>query len=176
MQTYSFTAPSIVAHLTQKHLGIPLADATVVDAGCGSGLVGVELANLGFETIDGLDFSEGMLKIARKTGVYRGLRITDLTRELDAKSCTYDVLVCSGVFTHGHLGPESLPEFVRIVKKNGLLVITVLNSFWKEKGFKDSIERLENNDTVRVLENNLHKYRKFGETESGGLVLVLRRV
>lgn len=176
MQTYSFTAPSIVAHLAKKYLSIPPADAIVVDAGCGSGLVGAELASLGFDTIDGIDLSEGMLKIAKTTGAYRDLKITDLTQRLEAEDGAYDVLVCSGTFTHGHLGPEPLPEFARVVKKNGILVLTVLESFWKEQKFEDVVKELEHNRTVRVLENNLHNYRKFGETESGGLILVLKRV
>ncbi|KAK3216399.1 hypothetical protein GRF29_8g3162040 [Pseudopithomyces chartarum] len=176
MQKWSFTAPRIVAQLAQKYLEISPADATVVDAGCGSGLVGTELAKLGFKTVDGLDLSDGMLKVARNSGAYRDLNIADLTQRLEAKDGAYDALVCSGTFTHGHLGPEPLPEFTRIVKAGGILVITVLETFWKEGNFEDVVKKLEGDGIVQVLENDLHNYRKFEESESGGLILVLRRL
>lgn len=176
MQAYSFTAPRIVARMVPKYLQNSPADAVVVDAGCGSGLVGAELAKLGFKTIDGLDLSEGMLKVAQKTGAYRELKIADLTKRLDADEGAYDVLTCSGTFTHGHLGPEPLPDFIRVIKSGGIIVATVLESFWKEGDFEAVVKKLENDGTVRVLENDLHNYRKFGEDESGGLVLVLRKL
>lgn len=176
MQKWSFTAPRIVAQLAQKYLEISPADATVVDAGCGSGLVGTELAKLGFKTVDGLDLSDGMLKVARNSGAYRDLNIADLTQRLEAKDGAYDALVCSGTFTHGHLGPEPLPEFTRIVKAGGILVITVLETFWKEGNFEDVVKKLEGDGIAQVLENDLHNYRKFEESESGGLILVLRRL
>lgn len=176
MQMWSFTAPCIVAQLAQKYIDILPADATVVDAGCGSGLVGTELAKLGFKTVDGLDLSEGMLKIAGKTKAYRDLKITDLTQKLEAKDGAYDCLVCSGTFTHGHLGPEPLPEFTRIVKAGGILVMTILETFWKEGKFEEVVKKLEDDGIVQVLENDLHNYRKFEDKESGGLVLVLKRL
>lgn len=176
MQKWSFTAPRIVAQLAQQYLEISPADATVVDAGCGSGLVGTELAKLGFKTVDGLDLSDGMLKVARNSGAYLDLNIADLTQRLEAKDGAYDALVCSGTFTHGHLGPEPLPEFTRIVKAGGILVITALETFWKEGNFEDVVKKLEGDGIVQVLENDLHNYRKFEESESGGLILVLRRL
>jgi predicted TPR repeat methyltransferase len=176
MQTYSFTAPRIIAEMVPKYLKVSPADATVVDAGCGSGLVGVTLHKSGFKTIDGLDLSEGMLKVAEKTGAYRKLEVTDLTKKLEIEDGAYDALTCSGTFTHGHVGPEPLPELMRVVKAGGILVATVLEGFWKEGDFEKTVKGLEENGTVEVLEKNLHKYRKFGEEESGGLVLVLRKL
>ncbi|KAF2441835.1 S-adenosyl-L-methionine-dependent methyltransferase [Karstenula rhodostoma CBS 690.94] len=176
MQTYSFIAPRIVAEMVPKYLKVSPADASVVDAGCGSGLVGVTLHKSGFKIIDGLDLSEGMLRVAEKTGAYRNLEVTDLTTKLDIEEDTYDALTCSGTFTHGHVGPEPLPELVRVVKAGGVLVATVLESFWKEGNFEKVLKGLEESGTVELLENNLHNYRKFGGEESGGLVLVLRKL
>ncbi|OAG07287.1 S-adenosyl-L-methionine-dependent methyltransferase [Paraphaeosphaeria sporulosa] len=176
MQTYSFTAPQIVAEMVPKYLKVSPKDAVVVDAGCGSGLVGVTLHQSGFKTIDGLDLSEGMLKVAEKTGAYRKLEVTDLTQRLNIEDGTYDGLTCSGTFTHGHVGPEPLPELVRIVKAGGILVATILESFWKEFDFEMVVKGLEERGMVEMLENNLHSYRKFGDEESGGLVLVLRKL
>lgn len=176
MQIYSFTAAQIVAEMVPHYLQVSPADATVVDAGCGSGLVGVTLQKLGFKTIDGLDLSEGMLKVAEKTGAYRKLNIADLTQRLDIDDGAYDALTCSGTFTHGHVGPESLLELTRVVKSGGTLVATILESFWKEQDFGRVVNALEDAGVVDVLENKLRNYRKLGDEPSGGLVLVLRKL
>ncbi|EKV27387.1 hypothetical protein C882_1889 [Caenispirillum salinarum AK4] len=56
----------------------------VLDAGCGTGLVGVELATRGFPVVDGLDISPEMLGEARAKGVYRDLVEADMTKPLTA--------------------------------------------------------------------------------------------
>ena len=46
----------------------------VVDLGCGTGLSGEALKAAGFAEIDGYDFSEGMLKLARRKKLLPGCR------------------------------------------------------------------------------------------------------
>ena len=46
------------------------SEAQVADFGCGTGLVGVALANDGFKNITGVDCSEGMLYEAQQKKVY----------------------------------------------------------------------------------------------------------
>jgi len=48
-------------------------DAALLDIGCGTGLSGQALARAGFGTLDGLDPSEGMRRMAAGKGVYRRL-------------------------------------------------------------------------------------------------------
>lgn len=43
--------------------------ASIIDIGCGTGLVGQTLKTLSYSHIDGIDFSEKMLKVARPKGV-----------------------------------------------------------------------------------------------------------
>ncbi|KAH7072017.1 S-adenosyl-L-methionine-dependent methyltransferase [Paraphoma chrysanthemicola] len=180
MAEHEFTAPRLVAEavargLTADHLPEQkesLQTVKIVDAGCGTGLVGVELARLGAKEVDGLDISEGMLVVARKTGAYNNLRFADLTKRLPMENGTYDALTCCGTFTHGHLGPEPLAEFVRVVKTGGLVVATVLESHWQEKGFQKEVEQLRDDGKVAVLEDDVHAYRKDA---GGGIVLVLRK-
>jgi ubiquinone/menaquinone biosynthesis C-methylase UbiE len=182
MAEHDFTAPRLVAeavarglklnHLGKKHEA--LRSIKILDAGCGTGLVGIELAKLGAKEIDGLDISEGMLDVARKAGAYRELKIADLTKRLDVLDSTYDAVTCCGTFTHGHLGPQPLREFVRIVKAGGVVVATALESHWEEKRFGAEVQRLETEEgKVEVLEKNLHSYRKDAVD---GRMLVLRKL
>jgi ubiquinone/menaquinone biosynthesis C-methylase UbiE len=180
MASHDFTAPRLVAEAVARGLKLnhlpskteALSKTKIADAGCGTGLVGVELARLGCKEIDGLDISQGMLDIAEKTGAYRSFKIADLTTRLPIVDGTYDALTCCGTFTHGHLGPEPLEEFVRVIKTSGVVVATVLESHWKEKGFEEEVKRLEKEGKVEVVENDVHQYRKDA---GGGRVLVLRK-
>jgi ubiquinone/menaquinone biosynthesis C-methylase UbiE len=180
MSSHDFTAPRLVAEAVSRGLKLnhispdkPLQGLRILDAGCGTGLVGAELSKLGAEDILGLDISEGMLEVAKNTAVYDDLRAADLTKTLEFDEGKFDALTCCGMFTHGHLGPEPLEEFVRVVKDGGVVVATVLESFWKEKGFEDVVERLVDAKKVEIVEKDVHDYRKGA---GGGRVLVLRKL
>jgi len=181
MAEHKFTAPRLVAEAVLRGLKLnhlldqkeALRQISVVDAGCGTGLVGIELAKLGAKEIDGLDISEGMLSVARKTGAYRHLKIADLTAKLPIADGTYDALTCCGTFTHGHLGPEPLAEFLRILKTSGVLVATVLDTYWTEKSFDEEVERLVMDGQAELVEKDSHDYRK----DAGrGRILVLKKM
>ncbi|KAH8725703.1 S-adenosyl-L-methionine-dependent methyltransferase [Phaeosphaeriaceae sp. PMI808] len=176
-----FTAPRLVAEAAVRGLSLnhlqtqkeALNNLAIVDAGCGTGLVGIELAKFGAKDIDGLDISNGMLEVALKTGKYKDLKIADLTTRLPVGDGTYDALTCCGTFTHGHLGPEPLGEFVRVVKIGGIVVATIRGKHWEDMGFEVEVKRLKNGGKVEVVENNLHIWR----TGAGdGRVLVLRKI
>lgn len=182
MQEHDFTAPRLVADgvargLKLNHLHCEpsqvLKGLRIVDAGCGTGTVGNELAKMGAEDIFGLDISEGMLEVARKSGAYKDLEIADLTKQLEFGDGEFDSLVCCGTFTHGHLGPEPLAEFVRVVKSGGVVVATVLDSHWVEKGFEAEADRLAKTGVCEIVENKVHQYRKGA---GGGRILILRSI
>lgn len=180
MAEHDFTAPRLVAEAVTRALKLnhlpnkkeALSKTSIADAGCGTGLVGVELAKLGAKEIDGLDISQGMLDVASKTGAYRNVRIADLTTRLPIVDGTYDAVTCCGTFTHGHLGPEPLAEFWRIIKTSGAVVATVLETHWQEKGFEAEVQRLVKEGKAELVENDVHPYRKDA---GGGRILILRK-
>jgi len=104
-----------------------------LDAGCGTGNV-AEVCNADLEKKKvsfkyewyGLDFSEGMLEIARqKEGLYKDLVQGDLKKTLSYADETFDLIVSVGTFLQGHVGSEAVPELCRILKPKGLMVFTV---------------------------------------------------
>lgn len=121
------------------------SDGPVLDVGCGTGVVGQEIARLGRWAIDGLDISTSMLaKAAEKLNragaeVYGALIEADLTGPLDIASDTYGSVVSAGTFTTGHVGPEAIGELARIVRPGGLLVLGVNSRYWAAADFESHL-------------------------------------
>lgn len=159
-EAQSYVAPVLVAQVALKSSNNP-AKSVTLDAGCGTGLVGQALAMAGAKAIDGLDLSSAMLTVANQTGVYRSLAQADLTRRIERADETYDIVTCVGTFTLGHVGPDpALKEFVRITKRNGIVVATILEEIWLSGGFKAEVERLKAENLVTVVAEELIDYVK----------------
>lgn len=149
-------------------------DAHLLDAGCGTGLVGVQLARAGYADVDGIDLSPAMLEQAAKTGSYKALETVDLTRPIPAADDGYDGITCVGTLTHGHVGPRVLGEFVRVVKPSGIIVATVLDDIWEDDGFADEVQHLAKDRKVEVLGTELEPYRVGAGVSARTLVMRVR--
>lgn len=117
-------------------------DTRVLDAGCGTGLVGVELSRLGYGTIDGVDYSPDMLAEAEHKAVYAELDEADLTGDLDIPTDRYDAVTCVGTFTLGHVGPSALGELVRVTRPGGYLCFTVRDEAWQRDDYPAALQAL----------------------------------
>lgn len=177
-EALDYVAPAITARKVLQYCspGSAKIDKSleILDAGCGTGLAGVKIAELGAEIVDGIDLSQGMLDVAAKTGVYRTLEPADLSKPIARPGNTYDALVCVGTLTHGHVGPEALMDFTRVVKKGGYVVSTVLGDIWESHGYKSEIERLEREGKVQVMEADLDDYRRGSGVKAIMLVFLVK--
>ncbi|KAK1622639.1 S-adenosyl-L-methionine-dependent methyltransferase [Colletotrichum phormii] len=156
-----YVAPVIASEYVVKYVGSSaIAKSRILDAGCGTGLVGANLAKLGATQIDGIDLSQGMLKVAERSGAYQSLSTTDLSKPLSQASNSYDTVVCVGTMTEGHVGPEAFDEFVRIVRPGGFVVATVYEAVWEKNGYKEKIASLDKSEKVKLLSDQLEDYRR----------------
>ena len=69
--TMGVTGSRRIADLLAEH--VDDRRTSVLDLGCGTGEVGRHLADHGFDTLTGIDFSPAMLVVARRRHVYRRL-------------------------------------------------------------------------------------------------------
>lgn len=146
----------------------------VLDAGCGTGLVGLALAHHGAKNIDGIDLSTGMLYVARKTGVYRDLLTADMCKRIDMPDESYDVITCCGTFTPGHVGVDpAVRELVRLTKKGGVIVATIIDVYFESGGFQAEIERLASDGLLTIVDTTKEAYRRGSNTLAH--MVVLRR-
>lgn len=131
---------------------LDLEGAVVLDAGCGTGLVGVELQRLGYTAIDGLDYSRDMLDQAAEKRAYQTLQQADLMRPLALSTDRYDGVTCVGTFTLGHVGPQAFPELIRVTRPGGYLCFSVRSEAWENDNYASVLEELEGAGSWQVLE------------------------
>ena len=126
-------------------------DILIFDAGCGTGLVGIKLKRNGFINFHGADLSQTLLDSIPKD-LYQKLEKTDLNNPLQIESNLYDVVMCVGTFTYGHVKPTALDEFVRITKPGGLICFTINEGIYEDYGFDKKISDLKENNKWHELE------------------------
>ncbi|KAM0424964.1 hypothetical protein ACHAPT_009765 [Fusarium lateritium] len=156
-----YVAPGIAGEYVKRYLAPrDIGDVRILDAGCGTGLVGATLAKKGAKHTDGIDLSSGMLQVAQRTGAYRSLSVANLSQQLDVPDHAYDVVVCVGTMTQGHVGPEAFDEFTRIVKPGGFIISTVRDTFWKMNGYEDKVKSLDKEGKLKLVSADLEDYRR----------------
>ena len=133
-----YLSPAAVAAVCSRLLD---RDARILDAGAGTGLLGVALFEDGFTRLDALDLSPAMLAEAARKGAYGELTEARLGERLPYETGSYDAVVSSGVLTTGHAPASSLDELVRITRPGGHVVFT-LRSDRTPPGYEAKIAEL----------------------------------
>ena len=149
MVDWNYTGPKETVEVFKKYA--LKKDMKIFDAGCGTGLVGVELKKFGYTNIDGADLSKKLLDLVPKN-YYNKLDQIDLNQPLEIKNNFYDAVMCVGTFTYGHVKPYALEEFLRITKNKGLICFTINEGIYEEYGFDKKIEELKKNKKWNVVE------------------------
>ena len=123
----------------------------IYDAGCGTGLVGVELKKFGYNYYDGADLSQKLLDLVPKN-LYQNLLKVDLNQKIEIQDNAYDAVMCVGTFTFGHVKPPALDEFIRITKNKGLICFTINEGIHEEYGFDKKIAQLNKDNKWKEIE------------------------
>ena len=149
MVDWNYTAPQETVSVLKKYA--LNKNSKILDAGCGTGLVGIQLKKYGYLNIEGVDFSQSMLDLV-PLNIYKKIEKIDLNKPLKFKNNMYDVVMCVGTFTYGHVKPHALDEIIRITKSKGLICFTVNEGIYEEYGFDKKIKELTNNKLWNVKE------------------------
>ena len=149
MVDWNYTGPKETVEVFIKYA--PNKKIRIYDAGCGTGLVGIELKKYDYLNIDGADLSEKLLDLVPK-GYYKNLEQTDLNKPIKVANDQYGAVMCVGTFTFGHVKPHALNEFIRITKNKGLICFTINEGIYEEYGFDKKIKELSDNNQWNVKE------------------------
>ena len=150
MVEWDYTGPKETVDTFKKYANNK--EIKIYDAGCGTGLVGVELKKNSYTNFDGVDLSQKLLDLV-PNGLYKNLSKTDLNKPLNISDNEYGSVLCVGTFTFGHVKPQALDEFIRITKNKGLICFTINEGIYEEYGFDKKINEL--------TEKNLWKKKEF---------------
>ena len=123
----------------------------ILDAGCGTGYVAEVLSKLNYKNITGIDFSEEMLAIARSKKIYKKLMCQSLNEKIELRSKQFELIICTGVLTSGHVGPSAMHELVRILKPQGFFICSIAESVYKKNGFEKEIKNLKNLVSIKSI-------------------------
>ena len=137
--------------------------APVLDVGAGTGLLVENMDGAFSGEIDALDISSEMLEVAATKSLYRETIVGDLTGMLPIKDNTYNAVISSGTFTHGHVGPEGLDELMRVALPGALFVLSVNAEHYKAKGFEDKFRSFD----TRIRDFEIRQVRNYGDKADG---------
>jgi len=149
MEHWNYTGPKETSEIFAKYQ--KNKDIKIYDAGCGTGLVGIELKKYGFLKFDGADLSQKLLDLV-PLGLYQSLEKIDLNQKINHQDNMYDAVMCVGTFTFGHVKPPALDEFIRITKDKGLICFTINEGIHEEYGFDKKIKELSDKKKWKEIE------------------------
>lgn len=153
---------------------VPDRQARILDAGCGTGLVGRRLRKAGYTDIHGSDYSLKMLDEARASGAYRSLQQHDLTRPIETDQ-PYDAAIVVGVFAFSLPSAEHLVNITCSLKPHGFALVTVNGKAWREADWPAKLEGFdEHYPQARLVE--VHTIDYLTAERIDGRLLILRQV
>jgi SAM-dependent methyltransferase len=171
-RAWGYVAPREIAALLKEEFS---GDEPILDAGAGTGLVAEHLRGL---VVDAFDITPEMLAEARRKGLYRNCILGDLTQPLDLPDASYGAVVSCGTFTHGHVGPECLPELLRVTRPGALFVCGTIPAVLDGAGFGSALAKLValgRIEPVRYRDIAIYEGADHPHKDDRGLVMVFRR-
>jgi 2-polyprenyl-3-methyl-5-hydroxy-6-metoxy-1,4-benzoquinol methylase len=126
----------------------------VLDAGCGTGLIGIRLKKHGFTHIDGVDFSQEMIEVAYKTRAYQTLiGWCDLNEKTPFfLHSQYDLTICCGVFSFDLVKPIALKWLIKVTKPGGIILLSTRVTFCQTYNFEEYYQKLEQLGHLKLID------------------------
>lgn len=139
---------------------VPLAQSTVLDVGCGGGILSESMAHAG-ATVTGIDLADAPLAVARlhamETGAsvdYRAVSAEDYAAEMPGH---FDCVTCLEMLEHVPNPASTVEACAKLVKPGGKVFFSTLNR--NPKSWLFAIVGAEY--VLRLLPRGTHEWQKF---------------
>ena len=159
---------------------------TLLDLGCGTGLVGAALSDM-VAAMDGIDIAPRMVRKALERGLYRHLRTGDLLDCLvndPALRGPYDLVTAADVFVYLGALEAVFATTATILAPHGMLVFSVETATGDEPVLRASgrfahppayIARLADQHAYRMITRESHPIRQERDQPIAGALYLLTR-
>jgi predicted TPR repeat methyltransferase len=134
-------------------------NSTVLDIGCGTGLVGYFLGLIKQDIwIEGTDISGSMIQVAAKKTkpnfkpTYDWMIVQDFKKNKLLLENHYDGIISAGTFTLGHLDCNDLITSIKFLKKDGLATISIKEDHFIKNNFNEKISKLKKDNIIKNVE------------------------
>lgn len=140
VRSWGYTLPEDLASALVGHAPV----GRILDAGCGTGLIGHALVERGIaaDRITGVDASIASLAVAAESGVYGQVARVDLTAALPFDDRTFGAIICGGVFTYLPDTAHVLREFVRVLRPGGVIIFSQRTDLWTTHETDEALAQL----------------------------------
>jgi len=103
------------------------ANASILDVGCGNGVISRHLGRFGFK-VTGIDVSEKAIEKARSLNQFSNVKfMRENAEDLIARGMKFDAIICSEVLEHLNDPDALLTVLNKSLSRNGKLIITIPN-------------------------------------------------
>ena len=146
----------------------------IIDIGCGTGLSGAALRDKGFTNIDGSDFSNEMLEIAKAKKLYHNLTLSTVEKPLNFDADKYSHVAAVGVFSPLHASPEMIEKMLKVAKVGCHFVFSLNDHTLENPHYEGRIRLLLASGKAKVV------YKEYGKhlpkIKLNALIYVLERL
>ena len=148
----------ILEALNKKNLN----NTTVLDIGCGGGLVSEGLSKIG-ASVTGIDFIKENIKVAKMHAKKNNLKINYFVKDFENEKIIskYDVIIILEVLEHLNNWEEFVKKIKLSLKKNGTLIISTINRNLVSKFLTLDIGE----NFLKLIPLNTHTFYKFIKPE-----------
>lgn len=136
----NFRGPNISAD-TVAQLYPDNKNVSILDVAAGSGFAGEKLKLKGYNNVDALEPSEGMLQLAKDKKIYNRHFLAYLSPDSGVESNHYDVTLICGGMGQGHIPCNAVEDMIRMTKEGGHVVIVMREMYLTTVvDYKDRLE------------------------------------
>ena len=166
----SYIKDNIIKSLKLKNQEKPLQKVSILDVGCGGGLLSEPMKKLGAEVV-GIDASEKNIQIAKLHAKKNNLKIDYFctSPENFKKNIKFDVILNMEIVEHVEDIDLFLKSSAKLLKKGGIMFVATLNKTLKSYLFAIIGEEY----ILRWLPIGTHEWEKFVKPQD--LIKTLRK-
>ena len=127
-------------------------DGRILDAGCGTGMTGKALQQVGFSHIVGIDLSLKSLAEAEQSGAYEQVLAHNLQeRPFPFPNNHFAGLECIGVLTYIQDVQALFTEYCRLVQPEGVIIFSQRQDLYESRDYAGIIKQLESDGLWQTI-------------------------